>query len=1209
MEGRVFDKKDVMSFGHNIRLAATLNLGRGLIAKSGEVYSKAIINTAKKQYKQGNKALWNYIKWEKKTAGIESLKGMMGHVVTTPLTAATLLQAEGGIEAAWGGEQGWDEIWHGITDSQTLIETYGAMLTMQLTHPNATRKQIIERFRRDIDRFRGDNPAWNSAYRSIGLKGLKGDKFYTKGEVDQAIGEKIQEIEASDKPAEQKQQEIDYYKSVGKKLNMKPTMVQLGRQWDQDFLESKNVIAKNLYDDKEYEELNPKQKKEVDKQFKHDPLFERFENLQITSQSLQAGNALDATDMMNIAASGAGNGNQSPITELIRVGFDPKSATDLTTWATQVAADVRSGFSQNPAEIASKTGRKYTQNIIDINRREFEIISLKESLKGEDGLIAKHGKESKQVKDVEAEVERLEKSIELIDGANIKLSETQWEKENILDLETIEDAKAAGAEVIEMNNKKEVDDFIDNYPGELKKTTFGYYGRDKRKEIWNEKTESFDENPNYDKSIFIINKKAIKEGGAKGTVIHEIGHAATDVIVGDSAINERAKQIQKENPNMPFGAAKKLATNEKLEYIDNVRNELKKRDQAHYDKVEEQMMEIPGYEKYKKSVEQGGERDIFREKEFLTEFIQLASQKAFAGSKGIQGEIKEVTSLTASSKPSEFVDFVLKGGMTAKGGRGKAIEQTIKDIDVKDKKYGTKDSKVSASEKIIKENNIKISKENVKINEEILNSEEYKKSLERGKEEVPKEYKDRLVENNIARVKQLAGRAANNPNFFGEGVTYDSWLSGYKKELTALSNTYKPSKNPIKKNKKGEVISRGDFGAYMNKNLPLRYGDVIKELTAGETKGPKVRFGESTTEGGKKFDLESSDLSPEELMIAKEDAARDNRRESKYSDKVSTKKVFTGEKGGKLLDTYKGKVKDLVDKTIKTEVDKILKANNKLSPEEAREKALEVIEEKISQTNFKGNEVADVLAELIGIRPETITKPNENIWRPKQDLTKKYKGKKKIGEKGVEWGEAENVNRFLDQNAEILQAQLAETQLHPEGLKGNEKPLTPAQIKRAKVYGKQRVGKSSVGGTSLKLPTVLIKKGSPLYESSDVRSGTKEGTKIKQFKENLRTDINAFKEAIGIRKVKPGEVLKTDRKIEQLQKGLIKFLNDKIVVELAAEYIESLPIAEKSKKGIVESLKGGNSRFSPSEKIQKDFYRKSGKNISLERLEKAQMIF
>ena len=95
-----------------------------------------------------------------------------------------------------------------------------------------------------------------------------------------------------------------------------------------------------------------------------------------------------------------------------------------------------------PAEIASKTGRKYTQNIIDINRREFEIISFKESLKGEDGLIAKHGKESKQVKDVEAEVERLEKSIELIDGANIKLSETQWEKENILDFDAIEDAKS-----------------------------------------------------------------------------------------------------------------------------------------------------------------------------------------------------------------------------------------------------------------------------------------------------------------------------------------------------------------------------------------------------------------------------------------------------------------------------------------------------------------------------------------------------------------------------------------------------------------------------------------------------------------------------------------------------------------------------------------------------------------------------------------------
>ena len=120
-------------------------------------------------------------------------------------------------------------------------------------------------------------------------------------------------------------------------------------------------------------------------------------------------------------------------------------------------------------------------------------------------------------------------------------------------------------------------------------------------------------------------------------------------------------------------------------------------------------------------------------------------------------------------------------------------------------------------------------------------------------------------------------------------------------------------------------------------------------------------------------------------MIAKEDAARDNRRESKYSDKVSTKKVFTGEKGGKLLDTYKGKVKDLVDKTIKTEVDKILKANNKLSPEEAREKALEVIEEKISQTNFKGNEVADVLAR---VNRDSTRKPLLNQMKTYGDLSK-----------------------------------------------------------------------------------------------------------------------------------------------------------------------------------------------------------------------------
>ena len=229
----IFDKEG-MSLGHNIRLATTLNLGRGIIAKTGDMYTKAIINTAKKQAKLGNKTLQNVVNFARTTPGLEGFTGALNFAVTKPLTAAALLQVEGGIENIVAGES-FNKLWHDITDGDALMETYGAMLTMQLSHPTAAWKGAVETFRREVDRTRGDNPAWNSAYRELGLKPKKGDEFHTKEDVDNAVNEKIKNIEDSNLGKEQKQELIDYHKRLGGKLNMKPAMIELSESWKEKF--------------------------------------------------------------------------------------------------------------------------------------------------------------------------------------------------------------------------------------------------------------------------------------------------------------------------------------------------------------------------------------------------------------------------------------------------------------------------------------------------------------------------------------------------------------------------------------------------------------------------------------------------------------------------------------------------------------------------------------------------------------------------------------------------------------------------------------------------------------------------------------------------------------------------------------------------------------------------------------------------------------
>ena len=1152
-------------------------------AQMRESYQNAIIDYAGKP---GNENFQRNMLWVSKQNVTANKKGIIPQTIrnmqfttrtavktiglgTEAIAGAGTIKAGeffGGLPGVITGETDFTELWNQVTDSDSLFELAGALLFMKGARPDQYMSKLTDGFFAELDLIRGDNPQFNRLLKSLDMKRRSGNDSSYKDpkafaeEVDAALEKKVKEIEEGEGTNFEKKQQIKNLKFNANRLKLKPALDEIGKYYENlGVTNPLETAALNIFSGSE----------------------SALNWINIGEATMPEKDLQRITDMLTLVDAGATSNGTSAIIQLMSAGATFEAANKIYKRAEGIIEVGRQAFG----------GDYHGKNFVDYCNEAIRSSELKSKLENVEADFKANNIDKAYY---EFQKEALEAEIESSSNKQLNLLKNEAEGRVLRETQDIITFQKAGGHVIEGSSAKIEAAVKEMGKQEWAETEYGLEGVDNRTHI-NGKP-----NPNHGKRVILIDTEATARDKKSATDIHEKWH----------------HPFEKKFNSMNL--------KQKMDYVKEFEQELK--DRGLHDKVLDEMLDrgtlVDGIletlgltekqwklmptimklsprdlrkrrrELYKKAIEKGMKIDFDEYKEFINEFIQLDFGKSFniiKGKEGVKSSKKQSEKDLKDTDfniddPKTFVDFVLSGKYKSKN-----IDKFL----VEAAEVGGESTTLSKS---IKENNIIISKENERINEDILNSEEYKKSLEKGKEEVPKEYKDKLVENNIARVKQLAGVAANNPNFFGEGVTYESWLSGYKKELTALSNTYKPSKNPIKKNEKGEVISRGDFGAYMNKNLPLRYGDVIKELTAGETKGPKVRFGESTTEGGKKFDLESADLSPEELMIAKEDAAKSKRRESQYSDKVSTKKVFTDTpKGEKLLDTYKGKVKEIVDKTIKTEIDKLLKKDSELSPEKARDKALEIFAEKINQSNFKGDEVASILAELIGIRKEVITKPSENVHRPKQDLTKEHKGKKKIGAEGVEWGEREHINRFLEKNAEILQAQLAETQLQPEYLKtrkdktGKEIPLTPAQLKRKKVYGKQRVGSEGVGGTSLKLPPILIKKGSPLYESSKVRSGTKEGTTIKQFKENLRTDINAFKEAIGIKKVKPGEVLKVDRGIEQLQKGLLKFLNDKILVELAADYIESSPISQKAKLSIIESLKGGNSRFALSTKAKTAF--------------------
>ena len=140
--------------------------------------------------------------------------------------------------------------------------------------------------------------------------------------------------------------------------------------------------------------------------------------------------------------------------------------------------------------------------------------------------------------------------------------------------------------------------------------------------------------------------------------------------------------------------------------------------------------------------------------------------------------------------------------------------------------------KKEVSEETISDKNKKIAK----INEDIANE-----MLELGANQVSdikdpikrKQIIDKLGKNNLGAVTNLTKRAAaagkNLAIDDNLKIGYEEFFSGFSEELSALIKSYKVEVDG----------KRVPFGAYMNKNLPLRYGQILDNALKGRIEGSK----------------------------------------------------------------------------------------------------------------------------------------------------------------------------------------------------------------------------------------------------------------------------------------------------------------------------------------------------------------------------------
>ena len=1166
MEQQLFDKEG-MSASHNFRMALTMGVGRYGVTKIGDKLTKSVYNVAKNQAEKGNYALTNLLTKIEKTPGLESVNKAINFSVKQPGSAAMMMQGENAIEGMIHG-QSFDEIFHDMTNGNQLFETYASFALMQMMHPKQAFKNARETYRREVDRRAGDTPMWNSGYRQLGLNNVRGSEVHSNEVVDKAVADKIKQIKKDG--GKNVADQIAYFNGLGNKLKQKASYHEFVQETAKAEVAQKETASQEKYG-KEYKDLEPSEKNIIDNSYEDLAVFHNTAKLKATVSAVNKGVELNAADILNLTEAGYLNDGKDVIYELmVNGGMSEVGATYMYKQSKVIGEYAKANFSMDPKALRSENGKSFINNSKEIQTLTTEINRLQEVLKTYKQPGDKESS-TEEEKSVSNEIELLESLVTQMENANTTLIKSQNLKEMAeIYQPTVDLAKKAGHQVFE-GNTAEVNELKKEFVGvEFSEIESGLMGIDSRKKIINPKTGRVINNPNLNKPIQIFNTEMAKPG----TAAHEVlGHASQELLVGNAAINKRKTEIMKKNPEMSEEIAGQKALNETFDYIDKVKERVKSKRGGEYEKVEAEMESRPGYIEYKESVEAGGPRDIATEKEFLAELVEMAEAGGF--DTGIKPKTSKPSGEAPSSisprdmKPAEYADFILEGGLKDKSKIEGAVKSDRNKLIRLQKKYGIDTKKMNTSEKDLSKNSKVIVEENKAINDRLLESEEYKQSVEEGREEVPQEFKDEFITNNMGRAKDLAAKASNNPNFFGEGVKYDEWVMGYYEELVKIANTYKPSNAKVLKDKSGKVIGRQDFGAYMNGIIAKRYGDVLGNITKGETKAPTVKLDKEVKDGESKVDVVDESANPQEALENKEAAA--NKKEKAETSGVDARRVITDPAK---LEAYEKKVEDEFMKEI-------------------TDKDGEINKEKLEELDYSTNEdlAKENTADLFGIDVKTLEGKN-----PRYSRTDK-KGKVKVEDGKAKQSENYNLNKKLYEISETYVKLLNETNLFPKDIieadikkaqdKVKENP-TEANKKALqklrdiqKLQRKQVTGDQAKQGTSLKIDPSILK---ALYKSSGVRSmGKKSQGDIK----STRIDVKEFRERAGIQ---PPGVFES-RSLEKLKAAdKLKLRNeDTLKAALARNYGKLLN--NKIKRNVLEKLgetkaakelKAGSSEFSAS---------------------------
>jgi len=300
-------------------------------------------------------------------------------------------------------------------------------------------------------------------------------------------------------------------------------------------------------------------------------------------------------------------------------------------------------------------------------------------------------------------------------------------------------------------------------------------------------------------------------------------------------------------------------------------------------------------------------------------------------------------------------------------------------------KYRAAASKEMASKDLTKEvevskSNKEIADKNDKIEEKIIKAGDTR-VRDIKDQELSKEIKKELSENNIGKATQLANQAAKSAGAMAlepsKRVSAEEFKSGYEEQLARLIETYKPVVD-------GKRIP---FGAYMQKNLKRRYGQILQQAKKGKFEGQEKRLGQEKAEGEKEFDIKSEDATPEEAIIASEE------RKAKVTPKSKITRdfpeIFTKELkqdiNKSILEIFEGEVPGIETKDFKgyiVEASRI-KLTNKIKKALGGGKNYEFSVKKMAE------KMKETLDPRFFVRLESQTKPENRIFtKPPRRLTK-----------------------------------------------------------------------------------------------------------------------------------------------------------------------------------------------------------------------------